>query len=200
MTLKVRKDHVAGMGFEERVAAHVAAMNEYRKHLRGVAEDAENPNLKPDERRVAFPGPDAPNLIKSAVTLDGATDQYVPDYEFVGPPLAERKDALMRRVREIEAAAIEANIPAAKRRHWFFAEIDIRDADAKRFAETDGDVDYLTFTNATRAPVDTAFIAAHNERQAKEAAIQRWAAKLEHDIADLTDETIDAFNLEPFNG
>ena len=172
MTFQIRKDQLPFKPdvFAAVVQMHAAALNEYRAHLRGVAEDAENPELKPEDRRVAFPGPDAHNLVKSAITLDGATDQYVPDYELVGPPLAEKKQALFAQVTQMENDAIEANIPAAKRRHW-------------QFVVQDG-----------------GYLPDWQDRVAKQEAIQRWAAKLHADIYDLTEATVDAFVIAPFNG
>lgn len=208
MTFQIRKDQLpcSRNAFAAAVEAHAAALNEYRAHLRGVAEDAENPNLQPDERRVAFPGPDAPNLVKNAITLDGATDQYVPDYELVGPPLAEKKQALFAEVSKMEAEAIEANIPQAKRRHWQFRMQDIAalDADAFKAARTvdpSASLERLQEVVARcRHPEDAAFLTVHEERATKEAAIQRWAAKLHADIDDLTEETVDSFVVTPFNG
>lgn len=189
MTFQV-KTATLGMS-EEAFAAHVSAFHkalvEYYKHLDGVRADAANPDLKPDERRVAFPPPTMDVLIENAIRREEQPDgsiKAVIDYAFVGLSLAEKKAALLAekkaalfaRVRKMEQEAIEANIPAAKRRHWQFLAADqISDG----YSEVVG---------------------SYYDRLKKEVAIQRWAAKLEHDIADLTEATVDHFEIAPFNG
>lgn len=190
--------------FVARVEAHIARLIEYYRHLEGVREDAANPDLSPQDRRVAFPPPSEDDLIEKAIVHETQADGRVTvraDYEVTGPTLTEKKAALAAHAREIEAAAHHANIPAAKRRHFQLRAADIHAADQKRVEENPERVDNaFAFMTETRDPDDTAFLADQQARSTTEAAIVRWAAKMEHDIEDLTEETVDAFVVAPFNG
>lgn len=202
MTLRIKADSLPGSAedFASHVAAYAAAMTEYAAHLKGVAEDAVNEALSPNQRRVAFPPPTADERVMRAVRQaeDGS---YIADYEIAGPSIEERKAALLERVRAEEAKAIAAILPPAKVRHFQFRMADINAADAKRIADNPNRIDDIaTFLVANRPVGDTAFLADYAARQARVGEVQRWAAKLEHDIDDLTEETIGGFVVTPFNG
>lgn len=186
MTLKIKlwRLTVSPEEFTRRVATHVERMAEYNLHLEGVRIDAANLDMKPEDRRIAFPAPSADALIEQAAA-EG--------YEFEGPSLAEKKAALFAAVTRMEEVALQSVIPPAKARHLQYREHDIRAKQAANFAAT------ATYT-VTIGDEDSVFLQEMDAKRAKQAAIQRAAAKLEHDIDDLTEATVDAFVLEPFGG
>lgn len=177
MTLKIKLSSLtmAPEAFATQVASHAAAMREYAAHLEGVRADADDEALAPHERRMAFPAPSADPLVERAVA-EG--------YEFEGPTLAEKKAALFAEVRRMETEALAAVVPPAKARHWQFMCFDARARLDKGLATDE----------------DDAALTAEVERAQRQTLINRRAAKIEHDIDDLTDETVDAFVLEPFVG
>jgi len=203
MTVKIDRESIRGMAqdFATAVDAHVAALNEYAAHIKGVAEDAVNPDLTPDERRVAFPPPSAHDLIECAVRQDG--DRFIADYELVGPSLEVRKQRLCAQVDAAEAAEIAKVMPPRKARHWQMREQDIRTADHMRLSNHPVALkpeEINDFLAKARPAEDTTFLIEQGRRHATVTAIQRWAAKAHYDIDDLTDETVEAWKLEPFNG
>jgi hypothetical protein len=186
--------------FQQRAAAYAAAMTEYAQHLKGVAADAENETLAPEDRRVAFPPPTEDWQITAAVR-QGDDGIYVVDCKVHGATLDERKSALAARVKELETAAIAEALPSAKARHFHFRKADIDAADVARIAANPNHIDDVpAFLASTRSDEDARFLDDYAARLAKMNAIQRWAAKLEHDIDDLTEATIDTFEVVPFNG
>lgn len=176
MTIKIKKSSL--MCSPEEFAGHVEGfgrvMREYNAHLEGVRADAENEVLAPEDRRVAFPPPYVDPLIMQAAS-EG--------YEIIGPSLDEKKAALFAEVKRMESEALQAIIPPAKARHWDFRVREILAAHAPRIPTGD----------------DGAFVDDIRDRRAKQIEVQRHCAKLEHDIDDLTDETIDSFVIAPFN-
>jgi hypothetical protein len=173
MTIKIKKSALmcSPEEFAEHVEGFKGVMREYQAHLEGVRADAENHDLKPEDRRVAFPPPMADPLIERAAA-EG--------YEIEGPSLAEKKAALFAEVRRMESEALQAIIPPAKARHWEFRVQEILAAHAPRIPTGD----------------DGAFVDDIRSRKAKQTAMQRHFAKIEHDIADLTEETIDGWTMD----
>ncbi|MHB8272829.1 hypothetical protein [Bradyrhizobium sp.] len=188
MTIKIKLSSLAVSPeeFARHVEIHAAKLLEYKTHLQGVAADAADPDLKPEERRVAFPPPSEERLVEHAA---------VEGYEFEGPTLDEKKAALFAEVRRLETEGLQAVIPPAKARHWQFREQDIRAADHNRLlaASDDDKKDPAKFIRGTRPVDDDRFMREHAARQDRSAAIQRHAAKHEHDIADLTEDTVDGY-------
>lgn len=196
MTIKIKRSELRNWSgafatdedFAEHVRNYAAAVAEYNVHLKGVEADAKNEDLKPEERRVAFPPPDHHPLVKAAAE-EG--------YEIVGPSLDEKKAALFAEVRRMESEALQSIIPPAKARHWAFHEADIRakrHAAMVRTAEGQGQ----TFTIIV-GDGDDLFMQDMEARRARQVVASRYAAKLEHDIDDLTDETVDSFAIAPFD-
>ena len=124
-----------------------------------------------------------------------------------------RKVALMHEVSIAENRAIDAIVPAGKRRLFNLRESDIRMADAakaKALAASNSGllkkVAGRTMTpeqmaariEAERPLEDTALLRAQEERGARIGAIQRAAAQAHHDIEDLTAETIGSWKLPTF--
>jgi hypothetical protein len=210
MTFKINREHLPCSEEEFAVAvdAHISALAEYLDHLKGVAEDAANPDLADGEKRVAFPAPEAPHpLIHQAIARTGA-GTLVPNYEIVAPPIEVRKQRLMQAVSDAEAAEIAKVTPPGKARYFQMRMQEILRADSERwnahmqqFAGGDGDPpDFVSFVTRTRADEDSRFLDEHEARRKKEEAIRFWAAKAHHDIEDLTEETVDDWQLESFRG
>ncbi len=178
MTLKIERESLpcSAEQFAALVETHAKAMAEYAAHLRGVEADAANEDLKPEDRRVAFPPPSAHPLVEAAVQAG--------DFVLVGPSLEVRKQRLCAEVDAAEQAEIAAIMPQRKVRHWQHLVQDARIRLAKGIATDE----------------DDALMTVQAEREKKIAAVQRWAAKAHHDIDDLTDETVDAWEMEPFVG
>jgi hypothetical protein len=172
---------IAPEAFAARVKAFADAVLEYIGHLEGVRLDAANETLKPEERRVAFPPPSEEPLIEQAAR-EG--------YEFAGPTLEEKKQALTDEVRRVERETHERVMPQAKRRHWEFREQEIRLRRSKEITKITMPHDFE----------DDNFLEDHADRKAKLQTVSRWAAKHEHDIADLTDETVETYVVAPLNG
>lgn len=211
MTLKIDREILgcSPEAFASVVDAHIAALREYDAHLKGVREDAANEALAPEERRVAFPGPEAAPLVERAIkrTLnpDGESWSFEPDYELVGPSLDERKRRLLHEIEKAEMAEVAKVDPPAKQRYHVLRERSILTADAERLqahmavhGELPGDIE--AFHQAHRPAEDTNFLAAAADRRDRRAAVEMWSAKAMHDVDDLTEATIGAWELKPFNG
>lgn len=183
MTLKIDREtlSISPEEFGEKVDAYAARMAEYGEHLKGVEADAANPDLAEDERRVAFPPPDADGLVKRAVA-EG--------YEIVGPSFEVRKQRLLQRVSDAEQAELAKVVAPGKRRYFDLQEQAIRVKQAEEWGRQDGGID----------PDDEQFLADQDQRREAWAAVVLWAAKQHHDIEDLTEETVDAWEATPFNG
>lgn len=197
MTLKIEIESLpcSPEEFRRAVVAFAEAMREYTEHLRGVEEDAANPNLKLDDRRVAFPPPSAHPFVEAAVKAGG--------YELVGPSLEVRKQRLCAQVDAAEREDIAEVMPPRKARYWQMREQDIRTADHMMLSNHPVPIpadEINAFLHAKRSADDTAFLDDQQKRRNAIAAVQRWAAKAHHDIDDLTDETVEAWKLEPFHG
>lgn len=190
--------------FANAVAISIAALSEYDAHLVGVRLDAGNGNLAPDDRRVAFPGPEVPPTIMQAIRVvshANGTHSFTADYELVGPSLETRKQRLALKVSETEAAELAKVTPPGKRRFFDLQEQAIRRSDGELMqahvssaAEPIGDTE--AFLRSMRPAGETDFLAEQYSRRDREAAIQLWAAKQHHDIEDLTEQTINGWQPE----
>lgn len=194
MTLKIKLSEltIAPEVFTARVTAFVVAMKEYAAHLEGVKIDAANETLKPAERRVVFPGPSEEPLIERAAH-EG--------YEFTGPTLDEKKAALFAKVRELETEALNSIVPPHKARHWSFVEADARQAHSKRVADfhkSHAAVHFEQNEIPAMTPEEADIVREADARRARQQSVQRRAAKHEHDIGELTEETIAGYKLESF--
>ena len=198
MTFKVKLSEIAitAEEFAARVAAHFERLVEYYKHLDGVRADAANPDLKDEDKRVAFPPPAEDDKVELAIYrerhADGSVTPHI-DYEFEGPSLQEKKDALLAKVKEMETKALHEAVPPHKARHWHFREQDIIEADHNLRVDNPGhDEDWYL---AHRPYADQTFLNEHAERKAKQQRILRVAAKHEHDISDLTEANVDSYKV-----
>ena len=188
--------------FAEHVADYAARLNEYARHLAGVEEDKNNPDLKPEDRRVAFPAPTHHPLVMSACRQH-ENGEIVGDYQIVGPTLEERKATLIADLRQQAAAMIAKVMPPAKVRHWQYRAQDIHAADQMRVNNHPVKIEsdqVQAWLRSVRPAEDTACLDDLNARHETTQRIERWVAKQEHDIDDLTEETIDDWVMAPFNG
>lgn len=211
MTHKIAQEALGDVSpdrFAAMVATHIDALEEYDAHMVLFREDALNADLPADERHVAFPAPSAHAEIEAAIRRDpqeNGTTVFTPDYEIVAPPppsLAQKKAELFDLVSTHERDAIAGVLPAGKIRAYQFREQDIRKADQKRWADVDHDKfnNFEQYNYLERPPEDTKFLEEQAAREDQRNEIQRWAAQLHSDIEDLTEETIEAWEVKPFHG
>lgn len=171
--------------FAGHVGAYLKVMTEYGEHLKGVEADKADPDMPDDERRVAFPAPYADDLVMRAAA-EG--------YEIVGPSLDLRKQRLFQQVSEAEQVELAKVVPPGKRRYFDLQEQAILAKQAKEW-EAAGHTVTITLD-----PDDENVLEQQKARRATCAAVALWAAKQHHDIEDLTEETVDAWEMTPFNG
>lgn len=217
MTLKIDRETLVCTPeqFATAVDQHIAALTEYNEHLKGVEEDAADPSIPHENKRVAFPPPYSP-IGNIEMAIGGREDgSLFADYEIVGPSLEVRKQRLAQRVSETEQAELAKVTPPGKARYWQMREQAILRADSERWnkhvaklnadaANTPGaTVDpgsFTDFVTSTRSDEDSRLLEEQEARRRKEEAIHFWAAKQHHDIEDLTEETVDSWQMEVFGG
>lgn len=197
-------------GFAELVAARIETLREYDAHEATVRAHAANDGMKSEDRWVTLAVPPAPAAVGFAIRATNHPDgshTYVPNYIIDAEPLDKRKAALTEQVNEAERNAIHAVLPQRKARAHQLREFDIRKEDAARAnAEIEKQphprppFDVEKFNRINRPAADTEFLDAHAAREATLQKIYRWAANLHSEIEDLTEETVDAFEVNPFNG
>jgi hypothetical protein len=163
------------------------------------------------------PAPLAPHwwvesAIKRVPGAEGQPDDFVPDYEIEDdtpppPTLDQRKHLLAA---QLHASAMEAQaaiLPPLKARIWNIEYARISAAVAAVPGKP-GTVDTPAETSEalrkralkTLKKEDAEFLLAHEGRLKKLDAIHYQMAKLESEIHDLTEETIDAWKPAPFPG
>lgn len=206
MTLKIASDALgpySADGFAAAVAARIDVLREYDTHEVVVRQHAADENMPVAERWVtlAVPQSDLDAAIRVTANADG-THTFEPDYEIVPPALDKRKAALFAQVNEAERAALLAVLPQGKVRAYQFRDADIRKADQVRWTTVDHQQypNFDQYSYLSRPPEDTKFMDEQAARDDQRNEIQRWAANLHSDIEDLTEATIDAFEVKPFNG
>jgi hypothetical protein len=188
-------------------------MKAWREHMARVKQDEKN-DVPIERRHVAYPRPRAHPMVERAVDEnDEVNFEVIDDGPTAAELLAVRKATLLNEVSIAENRAIDAIVPAGKRRPFNLRESDIRMADAakaKALAASNSGlrkkVAGRTMTpeqmaariEAERPLEDTALLRAQEERGARIEAIQRAAAQAHHDIEDLTAETIGGWKLPPF--
>jgi hypothetical protein len=200
-------------GFAKLVAARIDILREYDDHEATVRRHAADKNMSAEDRWVTLAVPDAPADVNSAIYTtfnpDG-THGYGPNYEIVPAPLVERQAALTEQVNEAQRAAIFAVVPQRKAQAYQYRTHDIRQDDGQRFAveyekrkqekRENDPIDWDQFHRTNRPVADTLFL---DEQAAREATLQkiyRWAANLHSEIEDLTEATVDAYQVKPFHG
>jgi hypothetical protein len=205
---------VAGVkNFAAAAASHAFEMKSWRAHMASVNEDVAN-EVPIERRHVAYPRPRAHPLVERAVDENDEVNFEVVDD---GPTAEERlvagKAALSSEVSIAENKAIDAIVPAGKRRFLSLRESAIRQADQAKtialHASNAGLFKKLTGgamtpdqiaarIEAERSAEDTALLEAQKDRHARIEAVQIVAARARHDIEDLTAETIGGWKLPTF--
>jgi hypothetical protein len=132
--------------------------------------------------------PSAPAIIEHAVRRvprEGEADDFVADYEVIddvaAPTLAERKAALLGKIRTAEAAASARIISPGRER---LMGLDLNAVYAK--------------PEADRSDADRALLATSADIAVRKQAIQRHGAALEVEVEDLTDAAMDGWTMRPF--
>lgn len=211
MTYKISIEAIGPIGaegFAHLVAQRIATLKEYAEHEATVRKHAADHDMAPEDRWVTLAIPQTPAEVDAAIKRleksDGTND-FVPDYEIVGPPFASKKAKLFDQVSAAERDAIAEVAPSGKLRAFSFREADIRAADQARYAAElakgpTESIDFANFNDLRRPVEDTNFLEMQLRRQDRRNKIMRWAAGLHSDIEDLTPGTIDAWELKPFNG
>lgn len=133
------------------------------------------------------PAPREHDLVEAVVRrvpcFEVHDDYIIEPYEIFDDrvPLRSRKDRLIAEVAADERALMDASLPPGKRR---LAGLQVADICQKPEAE--------------RSDADRQFLEAEAARLTREAAIGRHAAELQAAIEDLTETTIDAWQMTPF--
>lgn len=213
MTYKVSLEALGQLGadgFATMVHNRVLTLKEYDAHEATVRAHAANPDMPENERWTLLAVPVAPAEVDAAIKRvpqdDGTTD-FVADYEIVGPSFEVKKSRLFQKVSEAEGAAINAVVAPGKIRSFQFREHDVRKSDRERYQAALNEAKdpsklmaFDEFGMATRPEADTRFLEEQASREDQRQEIMRHAAGLHSDIEDLTPETIDAWEMKPFNG
>jgi hypothetical protein len=177
---------VSSEAFAALVEAHIATLREYDAHEAIVRKHAADPDMKPEDRwttlAVPVPAPEIDAAIRRTPKEDGTTE-FAADYELVGPSLEAKKQWLVDLVSAAEHQAMIGVLAPRKVRAYQFHEADILKADAAR-----------------RSPQDRRFLEEQAAREDQRQEIARWGANLHCEIEDLTEETIDGFEVKPFHG
>ncbi len=208
MTAKIKRSDINAYDhFDDRALRFSAELSQWLGHMAKVAEDEKRPEVKKPEwsdfanskvphkdfaeanakyqadqatRHKPYPRPQAEPLIEAAVNERGLVD-----YEVIedGPSdediLNTKKLELYRQINAKEIELTEAVWPMAKRRYWT-----LLTADALRVEPTKRTQDQINLLEEA------------DERAKKIEAIQRWAAKMHHDISDETLDSIDGWKPE----
>ena len=204
MRHKVPKSTSDSFGdFLGKVVAHGAELKQWAEHMDRVARDAKNPNLVEAARHEPYPRPTAPADIEHSVGED-----FQPNFEIIDDgltadqKLAIKKNTLFSVVTAMENAALEAIVPSSKRRFFAIRESEVlasdRDAQLRLMDEgkpmTRKQLDDVALK--ARSDEDARFMDEQAERRIKMDDIIRRAAKMHHDIEDLTAENVDAYKPE----
>lgn len=212
MTVKILKSEADRIpDFAMRVATHAHNMKNWRAHMARVKAD-EGSELPPLQRHQAYDPPVDDKTVAGAVNENDEADyQIVDDGPSQDQILRMKKNHLLGAVHQAEVAAIEAIVPAGKRRYLNLIENDIRAGDAKRALElltrkvglgakvglgrAKTPQELSVEVDKTRPPAHQKHLDEQQVRNSKISAISEQAAKAQHDIEDLTLDNIDAWQL-----
>lgn len=211
MTFKITTEQLGQIspdGFAQMVAARIETLREYDAHEAVVRQHAAVPDMVDPWVSLAVPQSDLDAAIRVIKHVDGTHD-FAPDYEIIPPSLDKRKARLFDQVSTAEREAIHAVLPPGKIRAYQFREQDIRQADQVRYRQAEtarvaaklpDPIDFVKFSADNRPVADTRFLEEQAAREDQRNEIQRWAANLHSDIEDLTEATVDAWEMKPFHG
>lgn len=204
MTHTVKKSIATFLGnFPERVDKFAAELSGWAAHMQRVATDAGNLKLKPEERHAPYPRPTTHPDVEMSVN-----ENFQPDFVIAddGPTedeaLAAKKNELYQLVSAAENAAIDAVEHPAKRRFFGIRRAEIAQADKKAgeaAARSKSGLDQDGLDKAikkARKKEDAEFLAQSDARQSRIDEIIRAAAKMHHDIEDLTIDTVDSWKMD----
>jgi hypothetical protein len=204
--IKINQSSIAGTSnFSALVYAFAKELSDWTAHMARVEDDKRN-NVAENMRHIPFPRPVSSPMIEAAIN-----ENLEPDFEIVddGPTpeqkLAAKKKTLLDEVSEAEEAAVAAISPPGKRR---FLTIRDNEIGAKRVAISNrllaegkapsSQPDMENAINDCLSPDDQTFLKRSEEIKRKTDAIARAAALMQHDIEDLTEANIDAWQMTPF--
>ena len=204
MTHVVKKSVATVLGdFQGRVDKFASELSAWAAHMQRVATDAGNLKLKPEERHAPYPRPTAHPDVEMSVNENFQADFSIADD---GPTedevLSAKKNELYSRVSAAEKEAIDAVEHPAKRRFFNIRRAEVAKADKKAAeaavrSKSNLDQDGLDKAiKKARKKEDADFIAQSDARQARIDEIIRAAAKMHHDIEDLTIDTIDSWKMD----
>lgn len=206
--------------FDVQVAEYAEQLRQWRAHMKRVEEDrAKGDAVRPIDRHHPFDRPRAAALIEAAVDEDGNVSYELEDDS--AAILRQQKNALIGRVAELEASAIEGFLPPGRRRMFALRESQIAQADnerasmllerrskpgfLKKFTEALGgepapQFDLAAAVAEQRPAEDTQHLADQEGRRRRLREIEQIAAQAMHDIEDLTAETIGSWKAPDFSG
>lgn len=211
MTFKITTEQLGPLtveGFDQMVAARIETLREYDAHEAVVRQHAAIPDMVDPWVSLAVPQSDLDAAIRVTARDDGTHD-FAPDYEIVPLSLDKRKAKLSDQVSAAEREAIHSVLPPGKIRAYQFREQDIRQADQARYREAEtarvaaklpDPINFVKFSADNRPVADTRFLEEQTARDDQRNEIQRWAANLHSDIEDLTEATVDAWEMKLFHG
>ncbi|MES2167950.1 MAG: hypothetical protein V4458_13115 [Pseudomonadota bacterium] len=199
MTHTVKKsvaDHIGD--FPGAVAKFAGELSAWSAHMKRVDADANNLAIKPIDKHAPFPRPTAHRDIDLAVN----SDTFQPDYvvEDDGPTPEQRlelkKIELFNQVAAAEQAALNAVTPPMKRRFLKIRQAEIQKSDLDRAEQLKDKPNFKKAMRSARAKDENDFIDDHDRRQQRMDEIIRKAAKMQHDIDDLTIDNVDEWEME----
>lgn len=210
MTEQISKLMMVNLGItEDNIQGFAREKRDWLEHERKVDETK---NLQDDDpaKYAWFPAPRAHPLIMSVVSEEGIADYEIVDDMYIrdDEEFAKKKSSLFNKVAEIERIEGEKLVPPGKGRLMNLHEQRIQEEDNVRTSDIANDrmskkmliiPDEITaLAIASRRPEDAQFMTQMKAMRAELKAIEWWAAEQQSLIADLTPETIDAFEVAPY--
>jgi hypothetical protein len=193
MKQKIAASAIASIkDFAAAAASHAGEMKVWRAHMARVKQDEKN-DVPIERRHVAYPRPRAHPVVERAVDEnDEVNFEVIDDGPTAAETFAARKAALLNEVSIAEYAAIDAVVPAGRRRLFNLRESAILAADHAKVtalaASSSGLLRKVTGgalrpeqiaarIEAERPAEDTAHLRAQAERRSRIEAIQLAAAQ-----------------------
>lgn len=201
--------------FEADVAAHAFELKQWRDHMARVASD-ETGGVAGIARHWPLQRPTAHGLVEASVNEAGIAEyKIIEDGPAPEDILKEKKESLRHKIAFAEQVAIENIVPFGKRRLFNIRENDIRKSDSETLAKISAErqsgivaavasmfknktMDIDAAVAAARSPEDTQHLEEQHDRRRRIEAIERIAAHAQHDIEDLTLDTVDSWKPPAF--
>lgn len=210
MTEQISKLMMVNLGItEDNIQGFAREKRDWLEHERKVDETK---NLQDDDpaKYAWFPAPRAHPLIMSVVSEEGIADYEIVDDMYVrdDEEFAKKKSSLFNKVAEIERIEGEKLVPPGKGRLMYLHEQRIQEEDRVKTANIVSDRvnkqksispdDVEALVKASRPKADADFMSQMEKVKNAIKDIEWWAAEQHSVIADLTPETIDAFEITPY--